>query len=319
MNVVLATLKKLFRPISIVVRQEIAPLFFGISKTKMKKNLLKKNVHDSEYVFSRKDIELYVEEKFVKLKKIKLSEADDPTLVKISIDGKLLYWPSSLPIDDLPWLYHEIFDSFISNPSSYDHPALSYSDRSWIMDAGAAEGWFSLFALEKSSAKIFSIEPLEIMRSALEMTLALKASKERFEVVSAGLSDVGGMASIVVDKNHICDSRLVENSVGSKTDDSNNIQNVAIMTIDQLVDEYSLGSTGLIKMDIEGFEMAALKGAAKTMQVLKPALAIAVYHEFENAMKCAEIIKSANSEYKIEFRGYYGYFDPPRPYMIFAY
>lgn len=82
--------------------------------------------------------------------------------------------------------------------------------------------------------------------------------------------------------------------------------------------QYSLGTGGLIKMDIEGYEMAALSGASKVLKEYKPSLAIAVYHELENAKKCAEIIKAANSTYKIEFRGCYGYFEPPRPYLLFA-
>ncbi|KKM84494.1 hypothetical protein LCGC14_1298540 [marine sediment metagenome] len=75
----------------------------------------------------------------------------------------------------------------------------------------------------------------------------------------------------------------------------------------------------MIKMDIEGYEMSALRAAMSLMKNHKPRLAIAVYHELENALKCAEIIKNANPTYKVEFRGYYGYFEPARPYMLFAY
>ena len=56
-------------------------------------------------------------------------------------------------------------------------------------------------------------------------------------------------------------------------------------------------------MDIEGYKMNALKGAEKTLRNLKPSLAIAVYHEYENALRCKEIIKKANPDYEFEFRG----------------
>ena len=72
-------------------------------------------------------------------------------------------------------------------------------------------------------------------------------------------------------------------------------------------------------MDIEGYEMTALSGALNVLKEYKPALAVAVYHDLENARTCAALIKGANPTYKIEFRGCYGYLDPPRPYMVFAY
>ena len=72
-------------------------------------------------------------------------------------------------------------------------------------------------------------------------------------------------------------------------------------------------------MDIEGYEMKALEGAKQTLANDKPQLAIAVYHDYENALQCRNIILEANPTYKIEFRGMYAWFKPPRPYLLFAY
>jgi len=91
------------------------------------------------------------------------------------------------------------------------------------------------------------------------------------------------------------------------------------MTIDEMVKTTCLSGAGLIKMDIEGAEMLALEGATKTLSMLKPKLAIAVYHDYSNAMLCRDIILKANSEYKVVFRGMYLWMKPPRPYLLFAY
>jgi FkbM family methyltransferase len=113
---------------------------------------------------------------------------------------------------------------------------------------------------------------------------------------------------------HICDSKInVKNIKSSYT------ELVTISTIDKILEKQNFFGKGMIKMDIEGFEMKALEGAKNTLKTLKPSLAIAVYHEYDNANRCAEIIQKANSEYKIELRGCYGYFKPARPYMLFAY
>lgn len=54
---------------------------------------------------------------------------------------------------------------------------------------------------------------------------------------------------------------------------------VHTQTIDGLVDEANINKVDFIKMDIEGAELNALKGAANTIQRFRPKLAIAVYHK----------------------------------------
>lgn len=269
------------------------------------------------YCFSEQDIDLYVHEQFTHLPSLTVDSADgDNGLVGVTIDGVRISWPLMLSPKDLPWLHHEIFDDFNINPSSYDHPSIDFESMRWVMDAGAAEGYFSVFALLQSPAQLIVVEPLALMKEALLKTMSFYNSGKEAVVVSAALSDKCGWSEIQVDYNHICDSALPlsERSIAPIKS-----ERVAVTTIDQLASQYSLGAGGMIKMDIEGFEMAALIGAVHVMRNHKPALAIAVYHDLDNANKCKDIIRSANSNYTIEFRGCYGYFDPPRPYMVFAY
>jgi len=160
-----------------------------------------------------------------------------------------------------------------------------------------------------------------MMKSALEKTLSLHTNGKEAVIVSAALADKAGSAEFQIDFEHICDSALLASNSDIKSNESSSLitERITITTIDQLAKEYSLGDGGMIKMDIEGYEMSALRAAMSLMKNHKPRLAIAVYHELENALKCAEIIKNANPTYKVEFRGYYGYFEPARPYMLFAY
>jgi FkbM family methyltransferase len=273
------------------------------------------------YSFTNEDIELYVQEVFTSLKTLVTKKTEDAGLVTVTIDSTKIFWPESQSERDLPWLFHEVFDSFKINPSSYDNPNLAYETRSWIIDAGAAEGYFSIFALKKSSASLICIEPLPIMKMALEKTLSLYPNGKPSIVISSALSDKAGWADIQIDENHICDSKLVSTSspVFEQGVSGSTSQRVPITTLDQIAIDRKLGVNGLIKMDIEGYEMKALTGGVSLMRDFKPALAVAVYHDLDNAKKCAEIIKVANPDYRIEFRGFFGYDQPPRPYMVFAY
>ncbi len=318
MSMFLNKFKSVVRPLFNVV---LRPAVNIVRKRKLSRKLLHELARlKNGYAFSKYDIDLYVHERFVGLSPVTVTVVnDDANLVKASINGKSIYWPAILTPKDLPWLYHEIFDDFNTNPSSYDHPSINVKNRKWVLDAGAAEGYFSVFSLLNSPALVIAVEPLTLMRPALKKTLDLHANGRETIIVTAALADKPGWSEIQVDYDHICDSKLPSTASVADSSAMNLVtERVTVTTIDQLALQYSLGMDGLIKMDIEGYEMAALSGASNILKEYKPALAIAVYHDLENARKCADIIKAANSSYKIEFRGFYGYFEPPRPYMLFA-
>lgn len=63
----------------------------------------------------------------------------------------------------------------------------------------------------------------------------------------------------------------------------------------------------MIKMDIEGSEMEALKGASMTISQYHPVLAICIYHRPEDLYEIYELIHSIYSEYKFYIRAYEEY------------
>lgn len=271
--------------------------------------------NDSNYNFSLKDIFLYYFERTNKKSSIK--EEKFNKFDKITISNTSIIWPKSINNDALVWLYHEVFDPYKINPSSYDNPNLGIDNKNWIIDAGASEGYYLIFSKERSKkeTKIFAIEPISIMHKALLETVKLNNIKN-FKLLPFALGDCEDEVLLELDYDRLCDSNIKKNNFLSS---DKKIENIKQKTIDVIIKEQNISGNGLIKMDIEGFEMNALKGAEKTLKHLKPSLAIAVYHEYENALKCKEIIKKANPDYHFEFRGCYGYYNPARPYMLFAY
>ncbi|MDR2579740.1 MAG: FkbM family methyltransferase [Fibromonadaceae bacterium] len=80
---------------------------------------------------------------------------------------------------------------------------------------------------------------------------------------------------------------------------------VAVKAIDDLL---SLKKVTFIKMDVEGAEMEALKGARKTILRDKPRLAISIYHSNEDMLRIAEWIHDLVPEYKLYCRQHDLYF-----------
>jgi FkbM family methyltransferase len=199
------------------------------------------------------------------------------------------------------------------NPSSYNFEKAPIDKNAWVFDAGASEGFFTSYALNNTTGNVYAFEPIKELEYSLIETYKKEYESGRFKMVSAGIGKENTTMQLSLNFNHPCDASTCDDLNTEKRD-------IKIVTIDEIVNSEFLNGPGFIKMDIEGAEMDGLKGAASTLKELKPNLAIAVYHDYENAIECAEIIKNANPNYKIKFRGMNGYFKgKARPYILFAY
>jgi FkbM family methyltransferase len=71
--------------------------------------------------------------------------------------------------------------------------------------------------------------------------------------------------------------------------------------IDALVSSNKIETVDFIKMDIEGAETNALKGAAETIKRFKPKLAITLYHSIDDFERIPKLIKEMVPQYKFYF------------------
>ena len=85
----------------------------------------------------------------------------------------------------------------------------------------------------------------------------------------------------------------------------------------KLDDALSGFSPTFITMDIEGEELAAIKGAKKIICENKPSLAVCVYHYPEQVADVIDQISKFNSEYLFFIRNYTGYLTETVLYAIF--
>lgn len=70
----------------------------------------------------------------------------------------------------------------------------------------------------------------------------------------------------------------------------------------KMIDSLNLQNVSFVKMDIEGAELNALKGAKETILRDKPKLAISIYHSNDDMIDIAEYINDLNIGYKIYIR-----------------
>jgi hypothetical protein len=69
-------------------------------------------------------------------------------------------------------------------------------------------------------------------------------------------------------------------------------------SIDALVQRGAIGRVDFIKLDIEGSELSALRGADSTLRRFRPRLAIAAYHRPDDLVTIPEYLDSLGVGYR---------------------
>jgi len=78
---------------------------------------------------------------------------------------------------------------------------------------------------------------------------------------------------------------------------------VPCVSIDETVENATF-----IKLDVEGFEPKALRGAARLIKTCRPRMAIASYHYAQDILEVVETIDNIAPDYTIYLRHHFGYF-----------
>ncbi|HXX63559.1 MAG TPA: FkbM family methyltransferase, partial [Bacteroidota bacterium] len=79
---------------------------------------------------------------------------------------------------------------------------------------------------------------------------------------------------------------------------------VRTKSIDALVHECALDRVNLIKMDIEGAELPALRGAEATLRRFRPKLAICAYHRPDDLITILPYLQSLDLGYRFTLGHY---------------
>ena len=138
--------------------------------------------------------------------------------------------------------------------------------------------------------KVYAFEPSE---KNYEICKQIKSKflddDERIEIVNKGLWS---------DEKVLC---FTENA-GSSCLSNKGEETVEVTSIDQYLEGKE--KVSYIKMDIEGAEMEALKGAKNTIIHDKPDLAICIYHKDEDILEIPKYILELNPDYTLYIRHY---------------
>lgn len=172
---------------------------------------------------------------------------------------------------------------------------IEVKDGDFVIDAGACWGDTALYFANMVGAtgKVFSFEfvprNLDVFSRNMDLNPHLK---NRITLVK----------NAVWESSHI---NVFFSDTGPGTSvniNGENVSKVETLSIDDLVALKNIPRVNFIKMDIEGSELAALRGAIKTIKAYRPKLAISVYHKFLDYLEIPEFVQSLNLGYRLYIR-----------------
>jgi len=157
-----------------------------------------------------------------------------------------------------------------------------------IIDGGAFVGDSAIiFERYYQPNKIYAFEPELRNYNLMLQTMEINHLKKNVPI-RKGLSDK--------------EIRSKFKSIGALSHISNKGKNIIeTTTIDNVVFKNGL-NVGLIKMDIEGYELNALIGAKETIKKFKPILLIAIYHNGKQFFETIKLIKKLYPKYTVIIR-----------------
>ena len=204
-------------------------------------------------------------------------------LTSLGYDISLFFEPTS------------VFIEFVLKPYEYNKNGIKIKceENDTVIDAGGCWGDTALnFANEVGdNGKIYSFEfipgNVAIMKKNISMNSKLN---KRIEIIE---QPVWSSSDVKMYCNDFGPASTIQSSYSKK----HNIE-VAAITIDDFVLRKNIPKIDFIKMDIEGAETAALKGATETIKKFKPKLAISIYHDLTDFFKVPILIDELNLGYK---------------------
>jgi FkbM family methyltransferase len=155
-----------------------------------------------------------------------------------------------------------------------------------VLDCGANVGIFSRMALDLGAGKVVCCEPSPEAAACLRLTFAAEIQEGRLAVVQKALWDkTETLEFSITSRTNPGTHRVV-------TESQPDTISVEATTVDRIVTELTLPRVDFIKMDIEGAECRALRGATTTVKNSRPLIGMGTEHTKDIAANNELLIKT---------------------------
>lgn len=189
------------------------------------------------------------------------------------------------------------YTSRVLTTQYFDDEILHFEGEEVFVDGGCFDFRTSQFFIKKLESqgsvckKVYAFEPDESNFFKCKNKIE-KLKMNNVMLIQAGLWNADGYIKFAAQGNG--SSHIVS------SDESDDGEKVRVVALDECITD----KVTFIKMDIEGSELEALRGAENILRRDKPKLAICIYHKKEDIWEIPYYIKKVVPEYKLYIRHY---------------
>lgn len=180
--------------------------------------------------------------------------------------------------------------------NQYEHGDFRVQPGDVIIDAGGFIADTAVLFHDKTSGQC-EVHSFEILQENIDLFVAnadMNGISDRVVLNKLALADTtGGSVGVKV-------GALQGGTAVSATPAGEEL--VQTIRLDDYVSRMRLNRVDLIKMDIEGAEMPALRGAIDTIRHFRPKLALCLYHKPDDVLTIPSFIESTGVDYDFRFK-----------------
>ena len=159
-----------------------------------------------------------------------------------------------------------------------------------VFDLGGHLGMFTRTALNRGAGKVVVFEPEPTNIDCFKKTFEEELADGKVVLVEAAAWSSVTTLTFTQEKGEHQSARARVSRSGE--------MEVPATTVDATVEQLGLQRLDFIKMDIEGSENHALRGAADVIQRFRPQMALCIYHGPDDAETIPRTVMEIRSDYE---------------------
>jgi len=161
-----------------------------------------------------------------------------------------------------------------------------------VLDCGANIGVFTRTALSRGASLVVAIEPAPLTMKAFRRNFETEIREGRVIAYEKGVWDREAEMELNIDQENPGANSVVKPEAASVTK-----VRVPLTTVDNIVAELKLPRVDFIKMDIEGAEKPAIKGAGETLKRFRPRMSLSTEHLEDDYIAIPALVNSIDARY----------------------
>lgn len=224
----------------------------------------------------------------------KLEAAKVDTFITVDNEKLFLYDLSKINFANIKIYYSQfgIFSNYFLEQYAYCNK-IKAQNGDFVIDCGACYGDSAIYFANNvgENGKVFAFEFVDKNIEIFNKNIALNPHLNNIHLIQNPVSNISNEK---VSFSGSGGAAKVEKI-------SNNNKTYKTISIDDFVKQNKLTRLDFIKMDIEGSELNALKGAKQTLQKFNPKIAICLYHSYSDYYEIPIFLKDLLPHYEFYF------------------